>query len=159
MFSYVFSTLPRLSFSAFLMCGALCGSALAQELALANASVNPDPVPSAPVVQIAPPSPSEHKFWDRKNRILFAAVTALDATDFAVTRTNLQSGGRELNPISRFFGRSTAGLAVNFAGETAGVIAVSYFLHRTGHHKLERIISTVHIGGSAGAVTYGLTHR
>ena len=159
MFSYVFSTLPRLSFSAFLVCGALCGSSLAQELALANASVNPDPVPSAPVVQIAPPSPSEHKFWDRKNRILFAAVTALDATDFAVTRTNLQSGGRELNPITCFFGRSTTGLAVNFAGETAGVVGMSYFFHKTRHHKLERIVSMVNIAGSVGAVTYGLTHR
>ena len=78
------------------------------------------------MVEIALPlSPSEHKFWDTKNRVLFATVTALDATDFAVTRANLRSGGRELNPITCFFGGSTAGLAVNFAGETAGVIGIS----------------------------------
>jgi hypothetical protein len=112
------------------------------------------------VVQIAPPpAPSEHKFWDTKNRALFATVAGLDAADFAVTRANLQSAGRELNPITRVFGSSTTGLAVNFAGETAGVIGISYFLHKTGHHKLERIVSMVNIGGSAGAVTYGLTHR
>ena len=64
-----------------------------------------------------------------------------------------------MNPIVRMFGNSTAGLAVNFVGETAGVMGISYFFHRTGHHKLERAVSYVNIGGSAGAVTYGLTHR
>lgn len=157
---YVFSTISRLSLSAFLICAALCGSALGQELALVIPSVKPDRAASAAVVKIAPPLvPSEHKFWDTKNRGLFATVAALDAADFAVTRANLQSGGRELNPITRVFGSSTTGLAVNFAGETAGVIGLSYFFHKTGHHKLERIVSLVNIGGSAGAVTYGLTHR
>jgi hypothetical protein len=159
MSSYVFSAMSRLSLGVLFMWGVLCGSALAQELALASASLKPNPVPSGSVRIAQLPVPSEHKFWDSKNRVLFAAVTALDATDFAVTRANLQSGGRELNPITCFFGGSTTGLAVNFAGETAGVIGISYFFHRTGHHKLERIVSMVNIGGSAGAVTYGLTHR
>src|SRR5438309_7998627 len=66
-----------------------------------------------------------HKFWDRQNRILFVAAAASNAADFAVTRANLQSGGQELNPVVRVFGRSTAGLALNFAGETAGVISLS----------------------------------
>jgi hypothetical protein len=83
----------------------------------------------------------------------------MSATDFAVTRSNLQRGGQELNPVVRLFGNSTAGLAVNFAGETAGVVAVSYFFHKTGHHKLERALSVVNLGASAGAVSYGLTHR
>jgi hypothetical protein len=159
MSSYVFSAMSRLSLGVLFMWGVLCGSALAQELALASASLKPNPVPSGSVRIAQLGVPSEHKFWDSKNRVLFAAVTALDATDFAVTRANLQSGGRELNPITCFFGGSTTGLAVNFAGETAGVIGISYFFHRTGHHKLERIVSMVNIGGSAGAVTYGLTHR
>ena len=101
----------------------------------------------------------EHKFWDKENSALFVATAALSGADFAVTRSNLQSGGQELNPVVRIFGRSTAGLAVNFAGETAGVITVSYLLHRTGHHKLERALSMVDVAGSAGAVSYGLTHR
>ncbi len=152
----VLPTISRLSLSAFL----ICGHALGQDLALAKASVKPAPVPSALVANIAPPlSRSEHKFWDTKNRILFATVAGLDAADFAVTRANLQNEGRELNPITRVFGRSTTGLAVNFAGETAGVIGISYFFHKTGHHKLERIVSALNIGGSAGAVTYGLIHR
>jgi hypothetical protein len=101
----------------------------------------------------------EHKFWDRENRLLFAASAACSAADFAVTRANLQSGGRDLNPVVRFFGPSTAGLAVNFAGETLGVVGVSYFFHKTGHHKIERIFTMVNIGSSVGAVSYDLATR
>ena len=101
----------------------------------------------------------EHHFWDTQNIALFSAVGASSGADFAVTRSNLQSGGRELNPVVRLFGRSTAGLAVNFCGETVGVIGVSYLFHKTGHHRLERLASMVNIGVSAGAVSFGLTHR
>lgn len=102
---------------------------------------------------------SEHKFWDAKNLALFAGSAAMSTADFAVTRSNLQSGGQELNPVVRIFGRSSAGLAVNFVGETAGVIGLTYFFHRTGHHRLERLVSVVNMSASAGAVSYGLTHR
>jgi len=50
-------------------------------------------------------------------------------------------------------------LAANFAGETAGVVGLSYFFHRTGHHRLERAVSMVNIGGSGAAVSFGLLHR
>lgn len=104
-------------------------------------------------------APEQHKFWDRENRVLFAASAAFSAADFAVTRANLRSGGQDRNPIVRFFGPSTAGLAVNFAGETLCVVGASYLLHRTGHHKLERIFTMVNIGSSAGAVSYDLAIR
>ena len=94
-----------------------------------------------------------------QNCALFAAAAALNTADFAVTRANLQSGGQELNPVVRVFGRSSAGLAVNFIGETAGVISLSYFFHKTGHHKLERAVSLINIGSSGVAVGYGLAHR
>jgi len=126
------------------------------------------PMPDAPTPFVEPkttvittPLRTEgvHKFWDNENRILFAAVVASSAADFAVTRANLQNGGQELNPMVRVFGRSTAGLAINFAGETAGVIGLSYFFHKTNHHRLERLTSMVNIGGTLGAVGYGLAHR
>ncbi len=142
------------------MCALFCGQSFGQGPAMVNASVTPDSLPSAPMAQVAvPPAANEHRFWDRGNLALFATVAALNAADFAVTRSNLQNGGQELNPITRVVGRSTAGLAANFAAETASVIGVSYFLHKTSHHKLERIVSFVNVGGSAAAVTYGLTHR
>jgi len=105
------------------------------------------------------PGAEEHKFWDRSNRILLSAAAVMNGADFAVTRANLKSGGQELNPMVRVFGRSTAGLAVNFAGETAGVVGLSYLFHKTGHHRLERMVSLVNVGASTGAVSYGLTHR
>jgi len=105
------------------------------------------------------PEPGNHPFWDRPNRLLFVATGATATADFFVTHSNLSRGGRELNPVTRVFGRSSAGLATNFTLETAGVMGVSYLLHRTGHHRLERMTSLVNIGGSAGAVAYGLTHR
>jgi hypothetical protein len=101
----------------------------------------------------------EHRFWDRENSILFAAVGASAAADFCVTRANLASGGRELNPVTRVFAGSTTGLAFNFIGETVGSMGISYFFHKTGHHRLERLTSLVNMGNSGFAVTYGLTHR
>ena len=126
------------------------------------------PLPDAPIASLAavipvvskqPKFETPHKFWDRQNQLLFVAAAASNTADFAVTRANLQSGGRELNPVVRIFGRSSAGLGMNFAGETAGVISLSYFFHKTGHHKLERAVPMVNIAASAGAVAYGLTHR
>ena len=108
---------------------------------------------------LQPNAPSQHRFWDTQNRLLFSVVAASSMADFAVTHANLQSGGKELNPVTRIFSGSTAGLAVNFAGETAGAIGLSYYLHRTGHHRLERILPWVNSGVSGIAVTYGLTHR
>ena len=137
----------------------ICSTAIAQG-PLPNA---PMPVPAiehaSTFVSLPRPTASEHKFWDRENKMLFFTAAALNGADFAITRSNLQNGGRELNPVVRMFGRSTPGLAVNFAAETAGVVSVSYFFHKTGHHKLERWVSVVNISSSAGAVGYGLAHR
>lgn len=120
----------------------------------------PKPALEAAHPLITAPQPERpHKFLDKQNLALFSASAALAATDFAVTRANLQNNGRELNPIVRVFGNSTAGLAANFAGETASSIGLSYFFHRTGHHKLERAVSAINIGLSAGAVSYSLSHR
>lgn len=161
-----FSNVLRITLPGVLATAFLCLPSLAQ---------GPTPaLPDAPVASVEPVhaaitptaafvvptrTESQHRFWDRENIVLFSATAALGAADFAITRANLQSGGQELNPIVRVFGRSTAGLAINFAGQTAGVMSISYFFHRTGHHKLERAISLVNIAGSAGAVSYDLANR
>jgi hypothetical protein len=105
------------------------------------------------------PEASSHKFWDRENWLLFSSVAALSAADFSVTHMNLENGGRELNPLVRPFAGNTATLAANFAGQTAGVVAISYLFHRSGHHRLERMTPTVNVAASAFAVAYGLSHR
>lgn len=127
----------------------------------AHADALPEFSPAAPAFIVAP-TPQKvapHKFWDRENRILFSATSAMATADFFVTRSNLASGGRELNPVTRPFTGSTPALASNFAIESAGVVGISYLFHKTGHHRLERLTSIIDIAGSAGAVGYGLTHR
>jgi len=147
----------RLSLAVLMLGGVFCPGLFAQGLV----PDTPQPLIEATSTNLTAPVSvgGEHRFWDKENRVLFATSAALSAADFAVTRSNLQNGGRDLNPVVRFFGPSTAGLAVNFAGETLGVMGVSYLFHRTGHHKLERIFTVVNIGCSAGAVGYDLALR
>lgn len=158
--------------------GLLAGTGLAQTVSLASLNDGPlnflpdnpgpanlggvaaSPAAISPIVATTlPEAPRQHKFWDNENRVLFAAVAALSAADFAVTRANLQNGGKELNPVTRIFSGSTAGLAANFAGQTVGIVGLSYFFHKTGHHQLERITPMLNIGASSFAVAYDLSHR
>lgn len=161
MTSHKFSRFFR--FSALVLASATLCPALHAQAPLASA--DPDaPTPfiessTSSFVSARAESGEQHRFWDKGNTALFVVAASLNTADFAVTRANLQSGGQELNPVVRIFGRSSAGLAVNFIGETAGVISISYFFHKTGHHKLERMVSMVNVGSSAGAVTYDLLHR
>jgi hypothetical protein len=137
------------------------GPAWAQEVSLAlfqPGSIGPLPM-STSVQPATLPEASSHRFWDRENSLLFATSAAFGTADFFVTRNNLHDGGQELNPLTRLFAGSTAGLAVNYAGETAGVVALSYFFHKTGHHKLEHAVSMLNIGSSAAAVTFDLAHH
>jgi hypothetical protein len=143
----------------------LCRPALTQEIsaaliqpaAMESSSFTPSPTftPARPATL----PEARHRFLDRENTFLFATAAAFNTADFVVTRDNLRGGGKELNPVTRVFSGSTAGLAVNFAGETAGVVAISYFFHKTGHHKMERFTSMLNIGSSAAAVTFDLAHR
>jgi hypothetical protein len=155
---------------------AMCRLALSQEVSIAllqpgemqpaasePAASQPTAITPAPMVTTVQPATlpeaHNHRFWDRENSFLFATSAAFNTADFIVTRDNLRGGGKELNPVTRIFSGSTPTLAVNFAGETAGVVALSYFFHKTGHHRLERFVSVVNIGSSAGAVTFDLTRR
>jgi hypothetical protein len=161
----------------------LSGAGLAQAVSIATLNGGPpgyateNPAPPSPVAPNAssfrasaatvsptsanalPEAPSLHRFWDNENRALFTTVAALSAADFALTRSILQNGGKELNPATRLFSGSTAGLAANFAGETVGIIGLSYLFHKTGHHRLERLTPMLNIGASAFAVIYDLNHR
>lgn len=141
----------------------LCRPAMAQQVSLSllpPRSMEPTPVVIQPVqTSTVPEAPGDHRFWDRENSLLFATSAAFSAADFVVTRNNLRAGGHELNPVVGVFGHSSAALAMNFAGETVGVVGLSYFFHKTGHHKLERAVSMLNIAGSAAAVSFGMANR
>ena len=139
----------------------VCVPALSQQLSFRNPPVDAVAAGFAiqPAEAVSAPEIPSHRFWDPENRILFAAVAATSAADFAATYSNLSNGGKELNPVTRLFSGSTAGLAFNFAGEAAGVVGISYLFHKTGHHKLERIVAMVNVGASTAAVSYDLMHR
>jgi len=104
--------------------------------------------------------PTKHRFWDPANKTLFASHAVLEGLDFGITHHNLSDGGRELDPMAKALCESgTPGQLVFFGGRMAGVIAVSYLLHRTGHHKLERAFPIYASGDSAYGVAYSFAHR
>ncbi len=110
--------------------------------------------PAKPVSSIAP---GVHSFWDRENDLLFAAVGAGRALDYAST-LNLRSRG--INEA--FLTNSIVDNHALFSGievaATATSIGVSYLFHRTGHHRLERWTSAIHAGVAVGGAirNYGL---
>jgi hypothetical protein len=103
---------------------------------------------------------SKHSFWDATNKTLFASHAALEAVDFGITHRNLSHGGKEVDPMAKGLCESgTPGQLVFFGGRMAGVVAISYVLHKTGHHKLERAFPIYVSGDSAYGVAYSFAHR
>lgn len=93
-----------------------------------------------------------HPFWDKKNRMLFAAVGASRGLDYS-SSLNFRRRGRH----EAFLSDATVDNHSLFAGieaaGTAASIGVSYLFHRTGHHRLERWTSIVHFGlATSGAI-------
>lgn len=106
--------------------------------------------PSAPSV-IVDNLPTTHRFWDRKNVLLFSGVAVFRGLDYASTR-NFQARGRTEVLIPDDVANNSAGFASLEAAATMTSVAISYILHRTGHHKMERWLSIGHIGVTAFGV-------
>lgn len=105
-------------------------------------------------------APAIHGFWDVTNKTLFASHATLEAVDFGITHRNLSHGGKELDPMAKALCESgTPGQLVFFGARMAGVIAISYLLHKTGHHHLERAFPVYASGDSAYGVAYSFAHR
>jgi hypothetical protein len=107
------------------------------------------------LLQLSPlvkPPDHEHAFWDRTNLELLAGVVAVRAMDYASTRHFRARGADEILLSNSIVDNKPLFAGIEVAG-TAASIAVSYLFHRTGHHKLERWVSIVHIGaGTFGDV-------
>lgn len=91
------------------------------------------------------PATTTHRFWDTQNRWLFAGVAAARTLDGTSTR-NFRARGRSEGLLNNdIVDNAPAFAAIEFAGTVAS-IGTSYWMHRTGHHKLERWVSYLHIG-------------
>ena len=99
----------------------------------------PAPVPDAPSRN--PP----HAFWDRTNILLFSGVAVFRGLDYASTRNFLARGRDEILIPDDIVNNSAAFASLEAAG-TLTSVGLSYLLHRTHHHKLERWLSIGHIG-------------
>jgi hypothetical protein len=96
--------------------------------------------------------PSEHRFWDTTNDLLFAGVGASRTLDYFST-LNMRHRGRDEIFLNNDTVDNHAAFAVIEAAGTGASIGVSYIFHHYGHHRLERATSIVHIGlATTGAV-------
>lgn len=123
----------------------------AQEPTMAAQIPSPDD-PVHPARSQSTPLRQEHRFWDKKNAWLFAGVGASRALDYSSTLNLRRRGNREILVTNDLVDNHAAFAVVEAAG-TAVSIGASYLFHRSGHHKLERWTSIVHIGlATSGAV-------
>lgn len=99
----------------------------------------------------SPPARKEspHRFWDATNAALFTGVAGARALDYASTRDMRSRGVNEVLLSNSIVDNRPLFVGIEAAG-TALSIGVSYLFHRTGHHKLERWVSIVHIGVGVG---------
>ena len=93
---------------------------------------------------------SPHRFLDFQGKIANGANLGLATLDAVGTCRTLAAGGVEHWLPTQHCGPASAFLA----GGVALDIGIAYIFHRTGHHKLERIME---IAGSADSL-YGVAH-
>jgi hypothetical protein len=107
------------------------------------------PAAAAPVTAIAAkPEAPMHAFWDHKNAWLFAGVGVFRTLDYTSTR-NMRDRGRQEILLSNWVVDNRP-LFIGIEAAGAGLsIGLSYVMHRTGHHTVERLISVGHISGAA----------
>jgi hypothetical protein len=93
--------------------------------------------------------PAVHRFWDTENILLFAGVGAARGLDYASTLNIRRRGINEAFLTNAIVDDHPEFAAIE-AAATAASIGVSYIFHATGHHRLERWVSYVHIGVAVG---------
>ncbi len=98
-------------------------------------------------------APSQHHFWTLETKINTGILAGLVAADAITTQRGLERGYREANPIMRpFVTRGTAGQAAGSALGFGAGLGTIYLLHKTNHHKAERIAMRLMIGVQSAVV-------
>jgi len=90
-----------------------------------------------PALALEPP---HHRFFDKTNLMLHLGVMAGETGDLISTRSILEAGGSEANPVARPLMRAGLGgqIAATYGLGEGSALLSAYLLHRTGHHRLER---------------------
>jgi hypothetical protein len=116
--------------------------------------------PTVVVLPVPPTAPSTHAFWDRTNLALFSGIAVTRGMDYASTR-NFQARGRQEILLPDEVVNNSAGFASLEAAATITSVGISFILHRTGHHTLERWMSIGHISvtGFGDVRNYALESR
>ena len=108
--------------------------------------------PSSSLSQL-PDAPSQHHFWTLETKMNAGILAGLVAADAITTQRGLSQGYREANPIMRpFVTRGTAGQASGSAVGFGAALGTVYILHKTNHHKAERIAMRLMIGVQSAVV-------
>ncbi len=132
----------RIAFFSFLALFFFSGAACAQQSTGVQQPQRPpdatSPAPTAPVLL-------PHRFWDTRNAWLFAGVAASRALDFHSTGNMRRRGRDEILLTNDVVDNKPAFAVIELAG-AATSIGISYLFHRSGHHRLERWVSYLHIG-------------
>ncbi len=139
----------RKTFCCVLSLVVLAGLAGAQQSASLVSELQPAPSPAAPAVALVAAHPaSTHVFWDRKNALLFSGVSAFRVLDYASTRNMRDRGRQEILLTNSVVDNHPLFIGIE-AAATGVSIGLSYLMHRTGHHKAERLLSVGHMSGAA----------
>jgi len=110
------------------------------------------PTPKQDRAAVTAKKSDEHKFWDGTNAGLFAGTGASRTLDYFSTLNMRRRGRQEILLTNDAVDNHAAFAAIEAAG-TGVSIGAAYIFHRTGHHKLERWTSIVHISAATtGAV-------
>lgn len=147
MFLWLTMTRSR-PFALFLLPFAFCLCALAQQ--------EPPDAPSAARQQTAKAEVPTHRFWDKTNVLLFAGVTGARFLDYASTIGMRNRGVHEWLLTDEIVDNHAAFALIEVGGAAASV-GLSYAFHKTGHHKLERAVSIIHIGVATGGAIRNFT--
>src|SRR5260370_1574334 len=116
----------------------------AQTQATGGETPSPVAVPDTGKTQFTEQT-QKHRFWDRKNDLLFAGVGAARTFDYFSTLNLRRRGDNEIL-LTNAVVDNHAGFAAIEAAGTGVSIGTSYLFHHYRHHKLERWTSMVHFG-------------
>lgn len=92
-----------------------------------------------------------HRFLDKTNIALFSGVAIARGFDLHSTWKMRRAGWQEIE-LSNGLVDNKAAFTAFTAGMVAAHVGGCYLLHRTGHHRMERFASLVHISSTSATV-------